>query len=389
MAPHISTGDVVSASDLPDSSPVPIGGVVTFTVDDRTVVHRVVTVEEDNSVITAGDANPAHDPWSITREDITGQARLLVPYVGLPGLWLQRSELLPLVLWLGVTAGAIALALPSMRHREKRESDAPTDAGADRSSPAIRSAVGAAALVGLLALTIAVPRPPVDAAFTGGTRTPASWSAKSYQAITVGGLSQYGALAATSVRDTNFLFNQSSIDGFVGTTPGTNVSGFNSRDVDAIHLNDQSAKAAMTAARALRTALMERPVTRTLTAALGGTLTGGVYTSTSGAFAVGGTLTLDAQGDSSARFVFRTTTTFTMAQRARVILANGAQAANVHWIVGTTATLGTLTTTSPDTTAVGNLLVSGEVSLRGVKLSGRAVSFDGGIALNGQITPPN
>lgn len=390
MAPNLSTGDVVLATELAAGSPIPVGGVVTFTVEDRMVVHRVVSLNDDNSIVTAGDANPTFDPWSIDRNDITGQARLLVPFVGLPGMWLQRAEMLPLVLWLGLTSAAIAFAAPAGRRREQPAADAPMDAtGRTSASPAVGTTVGAIALIGLLAITVCVPRTPVDAAFTGSTRTSASWSAKSYPAITVGALSRFGALAASSVRDTNFLFYQSSVDGFVGTTPGTSISGFATWDVDATHPNTTSAKNAMAAARALRSALLDRPTTRSLPPALAGTVTAGVYTSTTGAFSIAGALTLDAKGDASARFVFRTTTTLTMAQRSRIVLVNGAQAANVHWLVGTTATLGTLTTSSPDTTAVGNLLVTGEVSLRGVTLTGRAVSFDGSIALNGQISPPN
>jgi signal peptidase I len=390
MAPHVSTGDVVISSQLPETSPIPVGGVITFRIDDRLVVHRAVTLTEDNSIVTAGDANAEFDPWSITRADITGQARLLVPHIGLPGLWAQRGDVVPLAAWLTLTAVAIAAAMPyRTRRRVSDNGNAGREAPED-GSPARLAGVGSAALAGLVAVCLtAVPLEPADAAFTGASRMSSSWKAKTYSAISVGNLAGYGALAGSSVRDTNFLFYQSTVDGAIGTSPGTSVSGFREWDADAIHLNDQSAKNAMTAARNLRTAVLERPVTRSLPAALSGTVLGGVYTSTTGAFSINGTVTLDAKGDPSARFVFRTTTTLTMAQRARILLTNGAKAANVYWVVGTTATLGALTTSTPDTTAVGNLLVAGEVALRGVALTGRAVSFDGSISLNGQITPPN
>jgi signal peptidase I len=390
MAPHVSTGDVVVASKLPETSPIPVGGVITFRVDDRAVVHRVVSLNDDNSIVTAGDANAEFDPWSITRADVTGQARLLVPYIGLPGLWAQRAEVVPLGAWLALTVAAVVCAVPHRTRRQARDDLSAGQEAPENGSPVRLAGAGAAVLAGLLAVSLtAVPLESADAAFTGASRMSSTWKAKTYSAVTVGNLAGYGALAGSSVRDTNFLFYQSTVDGAIGTSPGTNVSGFRNRDADAVHLNDQSAKNAMAAARNLRTALLERPVTRALPATLGGTVASGTYTSTTGAFAINGTVTLDAKGDPSARFVFRTTTTLTMAQRSRIVLANGAKPANVYWVVGTTATLGALTTSTADTTAVGNFLVTGEVALRGVVLSGRAVSYDASISLNGEITPPN
>ena len=57
--------------------------------------------------------------------------------------------------------------------------------------------------------------------------------------------------------------------------------------------------------------------------------------------------------------------------------------------VGTTATLGILTTGTPDVTAVGNYIANGNVALRGVTLTGRAVSTNGSVQLNGRIVPAN
>jgi signal peptidase I len=384
MAPNVSTGDVVLTTPLPESSPLPIGGVVTFRVDDRTIVHRIVSVNEDNSMVTAGDANPQLDPWTISREDITGQARLLVPYVGLPSLWMQRGQLVPLTGWLLLTIAAVALAIPATtarrvpRHRDNAETPLPV------------TPLAAAGVAGILAVAVvAIPLAQVEAAFTDTARSSSSWTTKSYAAITVGAMAEHGAIAATSITDTSNTSYNSTIVGDAATTPGASVAGFRDSDIDTVHLNNQAAKAAMAAAQSARAALNERAVTSVLPAALSGTLGGGVYTSTTGAFSIAGTLTLDAKGDTSARFVFRTTSALTMAQRARVVLANGANAANVYWVVGTTATIGTVSSGTPDTTTVGTYFVAGSVALRGVNLSGRAISFGGSIALNGRIAPVN
>ncbi len=70
------------------------------------------------------------------------------------------------------------------------------------------------------------------------------------------------------------------------------------------------------------------------------TLTPGVYNDPS-SLALSGDLTLDGGGDSNAIFVFQAGSTLTSASNIHVNLINGAQACNVFWQVGTSATLGT------------------------------------------------
>ncbi len=76
---------------------------------------------------------------------------------------------------------------------------------------------------------------------------------------------------------------------------------------------------------------------------LGGrTLDPGVYKATSGTFTLQGTnLTLDAHGDGNAVWVFQMANTLVVGGTGArsVILANGAQAKNVYWQVGNTATI--------------------------------------------------
>lgn len=75
------------------------------------------------------------------------------------------------------------------------------------------------------------------------------------------------------------------------------------------------------------------------------TLLPGVYKAPSGSFMIqGGDLTLDAVGDANASWVFQMATTLTVggpgaAFPQSIILANGAQAKNVYWQVGSAATI--------------------------------------------------
>jgi hypothetical protein len=70
-------------------------------------------------------------------------------------------------------------------------------------------------------------------------------------------------------------------------------------------------------------------------------LTPGNYNSAAGDFQITGTLTLDAQGDPNAVFVFKAASTLVTASGSRVNLVNNAQSSRVYWQVGSSATLGT------------------------------------------------
>ena len=53
-----------------------------------------------------------------------------------------------------------------------------------------------------------------------------------------------------------------------------------------------------------------------------------------------GNVTLDAQGDASAVFIFQIGSTLTTSPGTQVVLAGGAQASNIYWSVGSSATIG-------------------------------------------------
>lgn len=80
-------------------------------------------------------------------------------------------------------------------------------------------------------------------------------------------------------------------------------------------------------------------------------------------------LTLDAQGDSSAVWIFQMPTALTVGNGRQVILAGGAQASNIYWQVGSSATLGTIVI------FWGNILASQSITLQtGATLDGRALT---------------
>ena len=115
----------------------------------------------------------------------------------------------------------------------------------------------------------------------------------------------------------------------------------------------------------------------------GQALTPGVYQFTSAA-QLTGTLILNAEGNPNARFDFQIGSTLTTASNSQVTLSNGAQASNIFWQVGTSATLGTGTNFS------GSILADQSITLNtGVDLSGRALALNAAVTLDDNtITTP-
>ena len=119
------------------------------------------------------------------------------------------------------------------------------------------------------------------------------------------------------------------------------------------------------------------------------TLAPGVYTAPGGSFLMeGGNLTLDAQGDANAVFVFQMAGTLTVggpgvAAPQSVILAGGAQAKNVYWQVGTFATINA----AGGGTMVGTIISQSGMSFSTVgnvdvvTLNGRALSLGASVTM--------
>ena len=115
----------------------------------------------------------------------------------------------------------------------------------------------------------------------------------------------------------------------------------------------------------------------------------GVYTAAAGSFRIqGGNLTLDAQGNANAVWVFQMATTLTVggpgaAFPQSVTLANGAQAKNVFWQVGSAATInagggGTMVGTIIAQSGV-TFSTAGNVTI--VTLNGRALSLGASVTM--------
>ncbi|MCU1384293.1 MAG: hypothetical protein JWL71_2990 [Acidobacteria bacterium] len=210
----------------------------------------------------------------------------------------------------------------------------------------------------------------------------AAGSAVAQTAPSLGTAQSYAVLGGSTVTNTG----PSVIGGDLGLSPGTAVTGFPPGVVvgGAIHAADAAALSAQSSLTTAYNSAAGQPCTQDLTGQdLGGkTLTPGVYCfSTSGALT--GTLTLNAQGNPAAVFIFKFGSTLTTASGSSVVMSNGGSQCNVFWQVSTSATLGTTSAFA------GNILALTSISATtGANIVGRALARNGAVTLDtNNITP--
>jgi hypothetical protein len=99
----------------------------------------------------------------------------------------------------------------------------------------------------------------------------------------------------------------------------------------------------------------------------GKTLAPGIYKSTSTLLIQSGDLTLDAQGDANAVWIFQVASDFTTVGGAggNVILSGGAQAKNIFWQVGRSATIGNYTIFKGNILALTSITMNSHATVQG------------------------
>lgn len=199
----------------------------------------------------------------------------------------------------------------------------------------------------------------------------------------LGTAATYGILAGSTVT----CVTGGTINANVGVSPGSTATGFPPCTITG--RTDLANPAAATAQNDLTTAynaLAGLACGTTVTPAdLGGrTLAPGVYCAAT-SLAVTGTATLDGQGNPNALFVFQMGSTLTTGTTANIALINGAQAKNVYWQVGSSATLGTGTTFRGTIVALTSITLDDNATM-----TGRALARNGAVSLgtNNTITLP-
>ncbi|WP_344394631.1 ice-binding family protein [Streptomyces vastus] len=185
----------------------------------------------------------------------------------------------------------------------------------------------------------------------------------------------YGVLGGQSVTNTG----PSVVSGNLGVSPGSTVIGFPPGTVlGTIHQGDaHAAQAQADLTAAYNDAAGQAPNDNLTGQDLGGlTLTPGVYKFDSSA-QLTGDLTLDAEGDPNAVWVFQIGSTLTTASDSNVNLINGASPCNVFWQVGSSATLGT------GTDFVGTIMALTSITLNtDADINGRALARNASVTMD-------
>ena len=193
--------------------------------------------------------------------------------------------------------------------------------------------------------------------------------------VLLGTAESFAVLGGSTITNTG----PSVINGDLGLHPGTAVTGFPPGTVNgARHVTDAVAQRAKTDLTTAYHDAAGRPLTATLPPDIGGRrLVSGVYrTGSVPSLGVTGNVTLDAQGDPRAVFIFQIESTLVTATDSSISLINGAQACNVYWQVGSSATLGTRTLFR------GNILALTSISVNnGVAVDGRLLARNGAVTL--------
>ncbi|MGY4949494.1 ice-binding family protein [Streptomyces nigrescens] len=194
--------------------------------------------------------------------------------------------------------------------------------------------------------------------------------------VPLGTAATFGVLANTAVTNTG----PTVVTGDLGVSPAGAVTGFNPPGTvtGTIHVNDAAAAQAQADLLIGYGNALLQPATATVATELGGTtLTPGVYNSLSGTFSLNGPLTLDAQGDPNAVFIFKTNTTLITGAAGTVNLAGLAQSSHVFWQVGSSATLGV------GTTIRGSILANTSITANtGAIVDGRLLALGAAVTLD-------
>jgi hypothetical protein len=208
------------------------------------------------------------------------------------------------------------------------------------------------------------------------------------QPVNLGSAANFAVLAGSAVTNTG----ATEIFGNVGLHPGSSVGGF---PPGVIHgVQEIGTPTALAAKGDLTTAYTDaqgrvNPIVLANNNLGGLTLAPGVYVSATDLMLSGtgpqAILTLDAQGDSTAVWIFQCKAAFLTTSGTSIVLSGGAKAANVFWAVGSRATLGTTTT------FYGTILAETAVNLStGATLTGRALAQSAEVTLEGNtITLPS
>jgi hypothetical protein len=207
---------------------------------------------------------------------------------------------------------------------------------------------------------------------------------QSQAALDLGSADSFAVLGGSTVTSSG----NTVLNGNLGVSPGTTITGFTFSPTPGPGIvNGTTYAGGSVAANAHSDALAaynilagETPIQNLTGQDLGGLTLGPGVRKFDATAQLTGTLILDAGGDPNARFDFLIGSTLGTASSSSVSLINGAQAGNVFWQVGSSATLGA------DTSFYGSILADQSITLNnGASMSGRALALNAAVTLDANV----
>jgi len=200
--------------------------------------------------------------------------------------------------------------------------------------------------------------------------------------VSLGSACGFAVLAGSGITVAGAV-NSTTITGDIGTHPTPSITGLGNVVLNGANQADNAVT--MNAKGDLTTAYNDA-AGRTYDATYAGgfdlvglTLPSGVYNDSSSLF-LSGTVTLDAQGNPDAVWIFQAGSSLITASDSAVALIGGAQACHVFWQVGSSATLGT------GTEFAGNIMALQSITLNtGATMDGRALALNGAVTLDNNV----
>jgi LPXTG-motif cell wall-anchored protein len=198
--------------------------------------------------------------------------------------------------------------------------------------------------------------------------------------IRQGTTSTYGVLAASTVTNTGATTMTGTAGSDIGLSPGTSYTNTGTMTIGGTtNITNSAASIAQTD---LVVAYNDLGIPTAVT------LQPGTYASGS-SLANSTNLTFDALGDPSAVFIIRAASTVITSSASTMTMVNGAQACNIYWQVGSSATLGT------NSTFIGHIYALTSITATtGAKIYGQllarnaAVTLDNNTIVNDACTTP-
>jgi type VI secretion system secreted protein VgrG len=206
----------------------------------------------------------------------------------------------------------------------------------------------------------------------------AGFSMQGQSTLNLNSAGSFAALGGSTVTSTGDTI----LNGNLGVYPGTAIAGFSPGIVNGVtYAGGAVAQQAESDAVSAYNILSSETPIQDLTGQDLGTLilTPGVYFFNTSA-QLTGILTLDALNNPDARFDFLIGSTLTTSSGAFIDLINDADAGNVFWRVGTSATLGT------GASFDGSILADQSITMNtGATLSGRALALNAALTLDDNV----